>query len=325
VILKIYQTNKLKLNKDKFILFYGKNEGIKKEEINKLIKNKNVYSYEENQVLNDTEVFLEDVFSRSFFDDQKIILINRVTDKLLEIIKIILEKEISDINFIMNAELLDKKSKLRNFFEKNKDLTIIPVYSDTNEILFKIVDIFFKNEKISISQENINFIISKINNDRMQLFNELDKIKLYCLKQKKITNIDIAKLINLNEDHSILKLIDYCLIKNKKKIVSILNENNFSSEDAIMIMRIYSNKVKKLLELTITYNEKKNLEMTIDNAKPKIFWKDKELVKEQIKKWKPKELKQLLYHLNETELLIKKNSINAINILTNFILEQSSI
>lgn len=325
MILKIYQTNKLKLNKDKFILFYGKNEGIKKEEINKLIKNKNVYSYEENQVLNDTEVFLEDVFSRSFFDDQKIILINRVTDKLLEIIKIILEKEISDINFIMNAELLDKKSKLRNFFEKNKDLTIIPVYSDTNEILFKIVDIFFKNEKISISQENINFIISKINNDRMQLFNELDKIKLYCLKQKKITNIDIAKLINLNEDHSILKLIDYCLIKNKKKIVSILNENNFSSEDAIMIMRIYSNKVKKLLELTITYNEKKNLEMTIDNAKPKIFWKDKELVKEQIKKWKPKELKQLLYHLNETELLIKKNSINAINILTNFILEQSSI
>ena len=144
------------------------------------------------------------------------------------------------------------------------------------------------------------------------------------LNGKKINTESISKLINLSENHSISELIDNCLAQNKKKIISILNENNFSNEDCIMITRSFMMKAKKLLALSKTFETNKNIDLTISSAKPPIFWKEKEITKQQIYKWKPKNIKQLIYALSETELLIKKNINNSINLITDFILSQSS-
>jgi len=325
MIFKSFEINKINKKINQLILFYGKNEGLKNEALNILIKDKNnIQNYEEKEILDNENSFIENILSKSLFEKEKLIVIKRTTDKILKIIETLNLKNLEDITIILNSDNLEKKSKLRTFFEKDKKLICVPFYPDNNQTLSKLAYNFLNNKKISISPSNINLIVGKCNGDRETLINELQKIEYFGKNGKKINTESISKLINLSENHSISELIDNCLAQNKKKIISILNENNFSNEDCIMITRFFILKAKRLLELSKTFETNKNIDLTISSAKPPIFWKEKEITKQQIKKWKPENIKNLIYSLSKTELQIKKNINNSINFITDFILLQSS-
>ena len=324
MIIRSFEINKINLNLNNLFLFYGKNEGFKNEVTKNILKKKkNVLNYEEKEILENEDNFVENLLTKSLFDDEKIIIIKRATDKILKVLEEITEKNIKDIKIILDADVLEKKSKLRSFFEKDKKLVCVPFYPDNDQTISKLAYNFLNNKKISLSPSNINLIVSKCSGDREALVNELQKIEYFGKNGKKINNENIAKLINLSENHSISELIDNCLAQNKKKIISILNENNFSNEDCIMIIRSFIMKAKKLLVLSKTFETNKNIDLTISSAKPPIFWKEKEITKQQIQKWKPKNIKNLIYALSETELQVKKNINNSINLITDFIISQS--
>ena len=325
MILKSFEIKKINLNVTRLILFYGKNEGLKNEALEILIKDKNnISNYDEKEVLDNENNFIENILSKSLFEQNKIIVIKRATDKILKIIETLHLKNLEDISVILNSDNLEKKSKLRSIFEKDKKLICVPFYPDNDQTLSKLAYSFLKDKKISISPSNLNLIVNKCSGDRENLINELKKIEYFTKNGKKIDSENLSKLINLSENHSISELIDNCLAKNKKKIIGILNENNFNNEDCIMITRSFLIKAKKLLVLSKEFESNKNIDLTISSAKPPIFWKEKEITKQQIYKWKPKNIKELIYKLSETELLIKKNINNSINLITDFILGQSS-
>ena len=324
MIIKSFEINKINLNLNNLFLFYGKNEGFKNEVTKNILKNKsNIINYEEKEVLENEDNFIENLLTKSLFDKEKILIIKRTTDKILKVIEKISEKNIEDIKIVLNADVLEKKSKLRSFFEKDKRLVCVPFYPDDDQTLSKLAYSFLRDKKISISPSNINLIVNKCSGDREKLQNELQKIEFFSKNGKQIDYENISKLVNLNENHNISELIDNCLAKNKKKIISILNENNFSNEDCITIIRFFIIKAKKLLALSKTFETNKNIDLTISSAKPPIFWKEKEITKQQIYKWKSKSIKQLIYALSEIELQIKKNINNSINLITDFILSQS--
>ena len=325
MIIKSYEISKIDQNITQLILFYGKNEGLKNEALNILNKDKNnILNYEEKEILDNESKFIENILSKSLFEKKKFITIKRSTDKLLEIIEILNTKNLEDTCIVISSDNLEKRSKLRSFFEKNKKLVCVPFYPDNEQTLYQLAYNFLRNKKILISPSNINLIVNKCTGDRKALFNELQKIEFFSKNGKKVNSENISKLINLNENHSIFELIDNCLAKNKTKIISILNENNFSNEDCIMIVRSFIVKSKKLLALSKAFETNKNIELTISSAKPPIFWKEKEITKQQILKWSSKNIKQLIYSLSETELQIKQNINNSINLVTDFILFQSS-
>ena len=325
MILKSYEINKINQNINHFILFYGKNEGLKNEALNILVKNKkNISNYEEKEILDNENVFIENILSKSLFEEEKIIVIKRATDKILKIIEILHLKNLDDTSIIINSDNLEKKSKLRSFFEKDKKLVCVPFYPDNDQTLSKLAYNFLREKKISISSSNINLIVNKCSGDRETLINELQKIELFGKNGKQINSENISKLINLSENHNISELVDNCLAQNKQKIMRILNENNFSNEDCIMIVRSFLIKSKKLLALSKAFEINKSIDLTISSAKPPIFWKEKEITKQQILKWSSKNIKQLIYSISETELQIKKNINNSINLITDFILLQSS-
>jgi len=324
MIKKNYEIGNLKQNYNYF-LFYGKNEGLKNETIINLnSKKKDILNYDEKEVLENQNFFIEKILSKSLFDEDKIIIIKRATDKIVKLIDELNTKNIEETIIIIISDNLDKKSKLRSLFEKEKNFICIAFYPDTNQTLSKITHNFLIEKKILISQANINLIINKCNGDREALLNELNKIEYFSKNGKKITTENIEKLTNLSENHNISELIDNCLAKNKKKIINILNENNFNNEDCILITRSFLNKSKKILKLSNEFENNKNMNLTISSARPPIFWKDKEITKQQIYKWSPKNIKKLIYKLADVELLIKKNMSNSINLITDFILEQSS-
>ena len=325
MIIKSFEINKIDNKINQLILFYGKNEGLKNEALRILIKDEsNIQNYEEKEILDNENNFIENILSKSLFEKEKLIVIKRVTDKILKVIESLHLKNLEDTTIILNSDNLEKKSKLRSLFEKDKKLICVPFYPDNSQTLSKLAYNFLNVKKISISPSNINLIVGKCNGDRETLINELQKIEYFGKNGKKINTESISKLINLSENHSISELIDNCLAQNKKKIISILNENNFSNEDCIMITRSFILKAKRLLEWSKTFETNKNIDLTISSAKPPIFWKEKEITKQQIQKWKPENIKNLIYALSETELQIKKNINNSINFITDFILLQSS-
>ena len=325
MIIKSYEIKKINLENNQFILFYGKNEGLKNEATNIIIEKKNtILNYDEKEIIDNQDYFIENILTKSLFEEKKIIIIKRATDKILKVIEELDSKNLDGITIILNSDNLEKKSKLRSFFEKNKKYACVAFYPDTNQILSKLTFDFLKKKNISISAANINLIVNKCNGDREALLNELIKIEHFSKSGKKITQENIIKLTNLIENHSISELIDNCLAKNNKKIINILNENNFNNEDCIIITRTLLNKSKKILKLCSEFEANKNIELTISSSKPPIFWKDKEITKQQIYKWTPKKIKKLIYKLNEIELNIKMNINNSLNLITDFILEQSS-
>ena len=328
MIIKSYEVSKIDLKKNFFFLFYGENEGYKKQIIEEKFRKiyiENIYTYEENEILQNQESFFNTILTKSFFENEKLIIINRATDKIKTVIDEIIEKEIEDLVLIVNAQILDKKSKLRSLFEKNKRTICVAFYADNNQTLSSIINNFFRENKIPISQQSINLIVQRCRGDRLNLQNELEKIKSFTKNKKKIDIKDLLKLTNIAENYSVSELIDNCLAKNKKKMINILNENNYSLDDCILIIRTFLTKSKRLLRLSKEIENNKNIDEVISSFKPPIFWKDKDIVKQQIQNWSYNNIKNLIYKINETELIIKKNSINALNILSNFIIEQTTI
>ena len=328
MIIKYYEVNKINISKNRYILFYGKNDGLKSEknsEIISLNRENKVFKYDEKEILENKENFYENILSGSLFENKKLIIISRATDKILPIIDYLKNNENIKDTFILNASILDKKSKLRSTFEKDKKFICVAFYPDNNETLAKLTKNFLSHKKILMSSENVNLIINKCGNDRGNLKNELEKIEIFAQNKKKIETLEIMKLINLSENYSINELIDTCLSKNKRKTINILNENNFVIEDCIIIIRTFMNKSKRILKLLNDYQENKDLNKVISNAKPPIFWKDKDIVKQQLKNWTPEKISQIIYNLNKIELQIKKGGLNALNVVTDFILEQSSL
>ena len=311
MIIKVFELKKKNLGKFNFFLLYGNNKGLIKETIEnylKLILPKNINNYEESDILQNPENFKESLLTKSFFEDKKLIIITRVSDKILNTIEEIIEKNLNDISIILECSQLDKKSKLRNFFEKSKEAICIPFYEDNNQTLDNIVKNFLKEKKINLSQQNINVIIDRSRGDRLNLKNELDKIELYSSNKKKIDFEEIIKLTNLSENYDISELVESSLTKNQRKTLNILNENNFGSEDCVLIVRIFLSKLKRLLKLKSDFNKNNNLEKTISSYKPPIFWKEKELLKQQIKIWDYNKIKDLIIKTSNLEYEIKKKS-----------------
>jgi len=327
MIIKSYELSKIDLKIKRYFLLFGVNEGHKKQIIGEKFKkfySQNTYIYEESEVLNNQENFFNNILSKSFFENEKLIIINRVSDKIKNIIEELIEKNVEDLVVVLNASILEKKSKIRSLFEKNKNTICVPFYEDNNQTLSTIIANFFRENKISVSQQAINLIVQRSRGDRQNLSNEMEKIKSFIKNKNKINIEDLLKLTNLAENYSVSELIDCCLSKNKKRTVNILSENNYSLDDCILIIRTFLIKSKKLLKLCREYKSSKDVEAVISSAKPPIFWKDKEITKQQIKIWPYNKIENLIYEISDTELLIKKNNYNSFNILSDFIIEQAT-
>ena len=322
MIKKYFDLKKINLSNFNLFLFYGKNDGLQNEVINDIFTSNfkgNVNKYDETEFINNYETLASELLTSSLFEKEKIIIISRTSDKILKFVDEILDKGIKEIKILFKSSELEKRSKIRNFFEKRKDLIIVPFYEDNSSTLSSIVIKFLNENNINMSRESINLLVDRANGNRKILKTELDKILNYSFTKKKIDLRAVQKLTNLNENYGVNELADNYLEKNKKNIAKILNENIYSDEDCILILRTVLSKSKRLINIIKKYNETKNLDEVIANNKPPIFWKDKDSVKRQANSWKINDLKEKIYQINEVETLIKKNSKNSLNLVSDFI------
>jgi|TARA_B100000929_G_scaffold286131_1_gene270734 DNA polymerase-3 subunit delta len=327
MIIKSFNLKDLKESKSNFFLFYGENEGQKDEVIyNIFLKNLKgeVVKYDESQILENKDVFFETCLNESLFESEKIIQVSRVTSKLFDIITELTSKKIYNKKIIFNSNILEKRSKIRQLFEAEKELVCAAFYQDNSSSLYKIANDFFNKNNISISSENINLIVGKCNGDRKNLQNEMNKILNFCFKKNKINRNQILKLINLHGDENSFELIDYCLAKNLTKVINIINNNSFNKNDSIILIRSLISRLKRLIELKKIYIQANDINEAINAYRPLIFWKDKEIVKKQMEAWPVEKLYELLDKVSFLEVSLKKNNEFSNNIIFDMILNNST-
>ena len=322
MIIKSFEIDKIKLTKNNLILLYGSNQGHKNQVIKELFVkffNGQISRLDESEILNNYEEFISSLINKSLFEDHKLIIVSRTSEKIIKLVNEILERKVENIKIILNSDNLEKKSKLRALFEKEKNLTCIPFYEDNEKNLSSLAQTFFRNKKIKVSQEIINVLVGRSRGDRANLFNELNKIEILSITKKNIDLDDILKLTNLSENYSVFELVENYLAKNKRQVSKILNENNFANDECILILRTILNRSKRLLKLKESESETGNIDLTISSFKPPIFWKEKDVVKKQIQSWSRNEVKKIIYRVNNLEILIKKNSNNSLNFVSDFV------
>ena len=308
-----------------YFLLFGENDGIKDELINLNFLSKfkdNNYRTSEKDILANIENFFNHIFTKSFFDREKLIIITDVSDKIYETIYEIIEKSPPDIKIVLIGGLLEKKMKLRKLFEKEKNLICVPCYKDNLQSISSLIRNFFNERKLVVSQEIINLLINQTNGNRRGLKNELNKISMFVNGKLKINIKDIQSLVKSDENYDLNELIESCLSLNKKKALSILNENNFNQEDNIRILKIFLHKLKRLKNLLSQNKNNNNLEITINNYRPPIFWKDKDILKRQLKIYSLREINKIIKNLNELEVKLKQRPQVSNQIIANFIIDK---
>ena len=322
MIIKSFEVEKIKSIKNNLILLYGSNQGHKNQVIKELFEklfDGEISRLDENEILNNYEEFISSLINKSLFEDDKLIVISRTSEKIIKLVNEILDRNIEKIKIIINSDNLEKKSKLRSLFEKDKKLTCIPFYEDNERSLVSIAQNFLRQKNIKVSQEVVNLLVGRSRGDRGNLINELNKIENLSITKKNIDLEDVFKLTNLSENYSVFELAESYLAKNKKQVSKILNENNFANDECILILRTILNRSKRLLKLKESQNETGNIDLTISSFRPPIFWKEKDVVKKQIQSWSDEEVKKVIYKINDLEVLIKKNSNNSINFVSDFV------
>ena len=322
MIIKSFELEKIKQLNYNIHLIYGNNEGIKQD----IIKNYylksftgEILKYDEQEILNNKDEFLSSLLTKSLFENNKIIIISRATDKLTDVIIDIIKKSEIETKIIIKCSNLEKKSKLRNLIEKEKKEVCTPVYEDDARSLNIVINNFLKEKKFNLSQEIKNVLIERSKGDRINLKNELLKLENLQISKNKLSTDDVLKLSNLAENFSVFELSDNYLAKNSKKVANILNENNYSSEDCILIIRTILNKSKRLLKIRSEIDNDKDIDQVINGFKPPIFWKEKVVVKKQAQSWSTHEVKEIIFRINDLEALIKKNSTNSMLFVSNFV------
>ena len=225
--------NKINTIKNKIFLFYGENLGLKndfKREIKLNYSKANISSFSQDEILKNQNNFQESFLNGSLFEDLKIYFIDQTNDKIFDLI-CDLEKKIENQKIYLFSDILEKKSKLRNYFEKSKNLGVVACYND-NEIGLKKILLAKLKDFEGLTSENINFIINNANLDRTKLNNEIDKIKTYFIHNK-INNSELLKLLNLRENDNFNELKDAALNGDNNRTNVLLNDTIIEQDKLI--------------------------------------------------------------------------------------------
>ena len=326
MLIKSYEISKKNLNSLNFFLIYGENIGLKQDiakSVLELREKKNgkykQFELEEEEIIKNQNDFFNLIFSGSLFDKKKAIFINRTTDRLFNLISEISKKDIKDILIFFEADQLEKKSKIRNLFEKDKNLFCVACYQDNNFDLIKIINDEIKQTKIKLSTESINLLIERASGDRNNLRNEINKLKSFALNKQVISYDQVKELTNMARNYQNDYIVNICLNGDKKRLNKTLGENNFLLDDFFILLKTFSKKIHRLLKIKILNRSENNIDQIFNQIRPPIFWKEKEDVKKQVGLWNEKKLNLVIKKINEIELNCKKNHELATNITLDFL------
>ena len=311
----LLEQNLESIYKYKIFLFYGENQGLKKEfkeKIKTLNKDSEILNLFQEEILKNKDLLFNEIKTQSLFNKERIFLIDEADDKIIDLISEI-DTIIKDERIYIFSNILEKKSKLRNYFEKSKNHGTSACYAD-NEITIKKIILNKLRNFEGLSNDIVNLIIHNTGTDRNKINNEIDKIKS-CFLNKKINIDQVTSLLNLKVNEDFNQLRDEALNGNRNKTNKLLASTIFEGEDNVYYLNLINQRVNKLREINELKKNEKNIEVIVNNLRPPVFWMDKPTLIEQSKKWNGEKISEILKKTYNIELQIKSSATINKNLL----------
>ena len=299
--------------KGKIVLLYGENQDLIKD-LNEqiLIKFKDEQKIQKNifeeDVIKNSENTINYYLNGSLFDENKnILVIKNCSDKIIETLNKI-KNNIDEDTIIINAEILLKNSKLRQFGEYDKLAVCIPCYQETKLDIIKFLAQQLQINKIQLSEKQIEIIINSSSLKRSKIKEVIEKLNLY-KNSEKISDQAIDEICTDMDLKKNDEIIDILLSKNEKNINEFISNMSNYEKNFIEIIIILRSFIIKILDIQKN-NKNLSIDEKIERYKPPIFWKDKDKIKNILKIWSTNNLEKFLSNLNIIETEFKKNDLN---------------
>lgn len=255
----------------------------------------------------DKNLLLNEIKTRSFFGDKKVIVVNDITDKDSTFIREILENfDPEDHYLILTGGYLSQNSKIRKLIEKNLKSCSTGFYP--SELSEREIQNQLHSYKINVSD---NLAIKKLRDlssiyDFLEFKQELRKLYLFkSFDKKPLSQEEIENVFSVEISSNEKKLFDFLLEKKDSFIVDFFS--NYSGE--------IKNPSSFLLNATNQFNVLHRMVTTEDTSFsflkkvwPPILGKNKDKFIRNMKFWKKSGIEEALFILRETELKIRKNS-----------------
>ena len=282
------------------VLFYGENLGQKnvfKSNLKKFNEDSELLNFHQEEILKNKNLLVKEIVNTSLFEKKKTIFIEQVNDQLIKVLEEVFNL-VDDQKIYLFSGALDRKSKIRNLFEKSSNSYAIACYED-NEITIRKIILKKLNGFKGLSNDNINLIINSCDLNRAKLNNELEKIEIFFL-DKTLDGTKLAFLLDINITNDFDNLKDFALQGDKTNTNKLLSKTD---DNTILYLSNINTMLNRLME--VLKSEEKNLEKAIDKIKPSIFWKDKPKFVLQLKKWNENKIRKIFNHTYQLEKNLK--------------------
>ncbi len=292
----------------RIILIYGENIGLKesfKGKIISLFKDAEIVNLYNEDISKNKDIIIDEAKNISLFTKDKVIIFNQASDKVLSDIQYILDNE-KQTKIILFADILEKKSKLRSFFEKEKTIALIPCYNDNEITLRRLVQSELKDYK-KLSSDVVTMVINYSNLDRKNIISNLEKIKIY-FEKKILSQDELETLLNTDRNELFENITDAALSGDKSRLNGLFDNFVFNKEETFMYLNAINQRLIKIKEIQDQNAIHKDLEIALNKMRPPIFWKDKPTYLKLLKKWDKKRVLEAIIYLGKIEKEIKNNS-----------------
>ncbi len=317
MIIKEHQLQNIVRDDTQFLnfLIYGPNEGLVRDQIEKLAKNYlSKGDFEEirfnGKNLDDDPGSLETIIrSVSMFFKKKIVIADAIKDKHLSIIEEIVLKTPQQAVLIIREGSLGKSSKIRKFFEEHKNCFSLACYEDDGRSIMKNIDEFTRMNGLELNRDIKNYLLQSLSNDRMISKRELEKIELFYKNSDSNIELEEVKiLLNDSSSQNLNKMNEYVMFGNPSMSSKIINKLLSEGTSPISLVRSLINYLLRIQQTKIEMKKGNNFDSSIKTLKPPVFWKDKDSFQKHCLKWPLLSVESSLNKLLETEVACKLNS-----------------
>jgi DNA polymerase-3 subunit delta len=301
-------------------LFYGPDAGLALERARRvktmiLAESADPFAFVEltdAALLHDPARLWDEIQSIGLLSSKRFILIRDAGDKSAVIISEAAAALHDGVFLVVIAGELSTRSALRDWFEKASNAAAIGCYRDEARDIHALVKQSFSAAGIEAGREVVDYLSTQLGNDREVTRQEIEKIIIYAGEEKTVSAEDVQTLVDYNRDTQMDDIVNAVADKNTAKLDRLLAQHLLEGTAPIVYLRALQRYFNRLYYIKARAEAGHDIETTVKNLKPKIFFRQEPLLIRHARNWTLPQITRALNYLISAELACKTSDIPAI-------------
>lgn len=315
--------------KIKAILVFGPNDGLVLDSVKRIARSIcsdlndafRVADLSGESVLEDVGKLYAEYNGQSLMGGRRVVIVREISNQLTKEIRKMLDDSKSDNLLLMYASNFNKKSSLVQLAESSDDMACYACYEDKNADVYNML----KVSGLTFNPDAIEFLCSRLSNDRMINMSEIEKLKTYMGEAKNVTTDIIAKVISDQSNSSAENICYAAMGGDKNSAVKLYAKYAAEGNDSVSLMKAMERHVIKLLDCAAKVEKGNSIEKVVSSLTPKLMYYREEAFKSQLRKWSRDKIFSVLDLLYDAEKSCKTTGMPEDEIVERMLLRVASV